>query len=66
MTRDPTMDTAIASDTYSKWTNTNDFSWKLHDSATYYKNIKFLMLLAKSNTFGTILNTQNMHAKSCI
>jgi hypothetical protein len=53
VTRDTTMETAAVSDIYCKWTNTNAFCWTLHDSATYLKNIEFLMLglLVKSNTF---------------
>ena len=55
MTSDPTVETAIVSDIYYKWTNTNAFSWTLHNIATYEKSIKFVMLLVKSIIFGTIL-----------
>ena len=51
MTRDPTTETAIVSDIYYKWTNTNAFCWTLHNVATYWKNIKFVMLLVQSNIF---------------
>ena len=59
MTRDPTTEKAIVSDNYYKWTNTNAFSWTLHNTATYLKNITFFNVV-KSNILGTILNTQNM------
>jgi len=54
------METAVASDPYCKWINTNAFSWTPHNMTTYYENIKFLMTFAKSNIFGIILNAQNM------
>jgi hypothetical protein len=59
-TRDPSMETEIVSDIHYKWTNTNTLSWTLHNIATYSKNNKCLMLLVKSTTLGTVLNTQNM------
>jgi hypothetical protein len=34
MTRDPTTETAIVSDIYYKWTDTNAFPWILHNTAT--------------------------------
>jgi hypothetical protein len=60
MTRHNTLEMAIASDIYCKWNHTDAVSWILHKIATYFTNIKFLMLLVKSNIFGTILNTENM------
>ena len=60
MARDSTMETAIVSDIYCKWTDTNVFCLTLHNIATYLKNIKFLTLLVKSDIFDTMLNTQNM------
>jgi hypothetical protein len=35
VTRGPTTETAIVSDIYYKWTNTNAFSWTQHNIATY-------------------------------
>jgi hypothetical protein len=35
MTRDPTTETAIVSDISYKWTDTNAFSWTLHNIASY-------------------------------
>jgi hypothetical protein len=51
MTRDATMDRAMASNIYCKWTNNSAFSWTLYYIATYLKkkNIKFLILLVKSD-----------------
>jgi hypothetical protein len=45
------METAIVSDSYYKWTNTNALSWMLHKNVIYYKHVKFLMLLFKSSIF---------------
>jgi hypothetical protein len=60
VTRDPTMEKTTVRDSYYKWTNTNAFNWTLHNIVIYEGNIKFLMLLVKSNSFGTILKTENM------
>ena len=60
MKRVPSMETAVTTDIYYKWTHIIAFAWTLHNVTTYVKNIKFLILLVKSNTLGTILNTQNM------
>ena len=60
VTREPTLETEVASDIYCKWSsNNNDFSWTLR-KFPLIENIKFRMLLVISNIFRTILNTQNM------
>jgi hypothetical protein len=45
------METPIGSKIYYKWTNTNAFSWTLHNIATYYKKYDFFMFLVKPNIF---------------
>jgi hypothetical protein len=42
------METAVVSGIYYEWTDANAFSWTLYNIATYYKHVKFLMLLVKS------------------
>jgi hypothetical protein len=60
------MERAVICDIEYKWTDTNAFSWTLHDIATYLKKyIKFLMLLVKSNTlWGKIKYTKHARNKS--
>jgi len=59
VTCEQTLETAVAGDIYCKWIHTDAFSWILLNTATCSTDIKYLVLLVKSNIFVTILNTQN-------
>jgi hypothetical protein len=60
------MEMAIVSDIHYQWTNTNAFSWTLHNIATHQKNIKFLMLLVQSNIFKGHIKYTKHAKKKCL
>ena len=51
VTRNPAVETAVACDIYRQLIDTNAFSWTLRSIDTYWKSIKFLILLGKSGIF---------------